>query len=234
MILIDRMHEVCIPIRAKNLTDLKKQLAKIERFADLIEIWLDQFEQEISAHDLEKLTSKPLLLVNKSKKEQGKASSSEQKRLQILSDFLVIKPKYVDTSVTTSTKSIQQLRSRLPKSTRLILSYHNYKTTPSLQNLKKNVTKAIKLGADIVKVATFAQKSEDNLILLQLLAWAKKKKYPMIGHCMGSKGKISRIMAPIFGSKIVFVSADAKTASAPGQITHQQYHDIQSLISDSL
>jgi 3-dehydroquinate dehydratase-1 len=207
---------------------------KIERFADLTEVWLDQFDQKISPEDLGNITSKPLLLVNKSKKEQGKGSSSEQQRLQILSDFLVIKPKYVDTGVSTSTKSIQQLKLLLPKGTRLILSYHNYKKTPALQNLKSIVIKAIKSGADIVKVATFAQRSEDNLILFELLAWAKKKKYPMIGHCMGSKGRISRIMAPIFGSKIVFVSGDAKTASAPGQITHQQYQDIQSLISDSL
>lgn len=234
MILVGGMHEVCIPIRAKNIADLKKQISKIEPFADLLEVWIDQFEQQISPDQLKNISKKPLLLVNKPQKEQGKAPASEQKRIQTLMNFASIKPKYIDTSVDTSLKSLQLLKSSLTKSTKLILSYHNFKKTPPLSTLKKVLQKAIKYGADLVKIVTHANKPEDNLILFELLAWAKKKKYPMIGHCMGSKGKISRIIAPILGSKIIFVSADKKTSSAPGQITYDHYKNFQSLISDSI
>lgn len=228
------MHEVCIPIRAKNVSDLKKQISKIEPLADLLEVWIDQFEQKISPDQLKNISKKPLLLVNKPQKEQGNAPASEQKRIQTLINFATINPKYIDISVDTSQKSLDLLKSSLPKNTKLILSYHNFKKTPSLNTLKKVLQKAVKSGADLTKIVTFAQKPEDNIILFELLAWAKKKKYPMIGHCMGSKGKFSRIIAPILGSRIVFVSADKKTSSAPGQITYGHYKNFQSLISDSI
>ena len=37
--------------------------------------------------------------------------------------------------------------------------------------------------------------------------------------CMGSAGRISRIMAPLLGSAIDYVSLDREEASAPGQLT---------------
>lgn len=232
MILVGRMNEVCIPIRAKNIKDLQKQIRKIEPFADLIEVWVDQFQQEIEPIQLKNISKKPLLLVNKPKNEQGNAPTSQQKRVQQLINFISIKPKYIDISVNTANKLLSLLKSSCPKSTQLILSYHNFQKTPSLKILKKIVQKAMKSGADMAKIAVYANKSEDNLIIFELLGWAKKKKYPMIGHCMGKKGKISRIVAPALGSRIIFVSADEKTSSAPGQITLEQYRNYQSLISD--
>jgi 3-dehydroquinate dehydratase-1 len=228
------MNEVCVPIRAKNQSDLQRQIRRIEPFADLIEVWIDQFEPKIEPNQLKKICKKPLLLVNKPINEQGKAPASRQKRVRQLVNFVSIKPKYIDINVNTSQKLLDQLKSSCGKSTQLILSYHNFKKTPPLKTLKKIVQKAIKSGADLAKIAVHANKPEDNLIIFELLGWAKKKKYPMIGHCMGKKGKISRIVAPILGSRIIFVSTDQKTSSAPGQITLEQYRNYQSLISDSI
>ena len=106
---------------------------------------------------------------------------------------------------------------------RLIVSYHQYEYTPPLQELRKVVQKMQMQNADIGKVVTMAHAEQDNITLLRLLT---ESQFPLIAFCMGTKGRLSRIMAPHFGSLISYVPPTKKWKTAEGQIVLSEWEKI--------
>lgn len=104
----------------------------------------------------------------------------------------------------------------------LILSYHNYAETPSVELLLDKIREEVSKGADIAKIAVMPQKEEDVLNLLSATLKARKEMpdTPLITVSMGELGTISRIAGGVFGSDLTF-GAWEKT-SAPGQISIDQ------------
>jgi 3-dehydroquinate dehydratase/shikimate dehydrogenase len=74
-------------------------------------------------------------------------------------------------------------------------------------------------GADIAKVATFANDISDCARVLQLL---RSQKGPTIALCMGEKGQIVRLLASKYRGYLTFAAMSPERASAPGQPTVQQ------------
>jgi len=101
---------------------------------------------------------------------------------------------------------------------RVILSYHNFETTPGEAFILETLLKAQDLGADIAKVAVMPKKYQDVLRLLRATLKAREQdlKIPAITISMGSQGRLSRIAGGLFGSDITF--ACDNSPSAPGQI----------------
>lgn len=131
---------------------------------------------------------------------------------------------YVDFDVSMVEEGAMRMR---PKGAKLILSYHDFERTPSLSELKKIVRKMLAKGADICKIVTKAVTVEDNLIPLRLLA---ESDVPMIAFCLGDKGRISRILAPRFGSLISYVPPTADFVTAEGQIVFDDWEKIQGML----
>ncbi|MCP4716250.1 MAG: type I 3-dehydroquinate dehydratase, partial [Deltaproteobacteria bacterium] len=99
------------------------------------------------------------------------------------------------------------------KKTRIIVSYHNFSETPAdVSNIHSALTAT---GADIIKIATYANSLQDSMRILDLLKISDRD---MIAIAMGEKGEISRILAPLFGAYLTFASLAAGSESAPGQI----------------
>jgi 3-dehydroquinate dehydratase-1 len=101
--------------------------------------------------------------------------------------------------------------------TQLILSYHNFLTTPDEQFIVDKLLEGESLGADMVKIALMPNTSDDVLTLLSATSkgW-KDINIPMITMAMGSLGRISRVWGNAFGSEVTFASMEQ--VSAPGQI----------------
>jgi 3-dehydroquinate dehydratase type I len=99
------------------------------------------------------------------------------------------------------------------------VSYHNFKGTPPLEELQKNVQEAKKKGADIVKIATYVEDVSKNVILFDLLKWAGEEDIALTAVGMGDRGNISRVMAPMLGSALYYAPMDEEYATAPGQLT---------------
>ncbi|MCD6109802.1 type I 3-dehydroquinate dehydratase [bacterium] len=140
--------------------------------------------------------------------------------LKITDENLVdadLKVDYIDYDISTKRKLV-------PEGAKLIISYHNSDYTPSLKELRVIVKEMQKQGADIGKIVTNALKTEDNLIPLQLLA---ETEFPLISFCMGEKGRISRVMAPKFGSLISYVPPTKEFITAGGQIVLDKWMQIQ-------
>jgi|WetSurMetagenome_2_1015567.scaffolds.fasta_scaffold86085_2 3-dehydroquinate dehydratase type I len=242
------MSKVCVPIRAKNLNLLKKAIKKASTDADIIEIWTDSLPMDMKAEEITTMVKKPLIIVNKGKKEKGDFMGTEEQRIRRLADFAQAGVDYVDVAVDTPAgllKIIKNASGKRAKTgnnanrpmntkrrgrTKLILSFHDFRKTPALGRLKKLRDKAFRAGAHLFKVAVFACAYEDNLTILRFLSESRRAGKPCIAHCMGKKGRISRLLAPVFGSYIIYAAADKNSATAPGQFTREEYRKISSLL----
>ena len=101
--------------------------------------------------------------------------------------------------------------------TRVILSYHNFGSTPERDFLVQRFIEAERLGGDVAKVAVMPRDRMDVLTLLAATAEADaRSKIPLISMSMGPQGAITRMIGGAFGSSLSFAVGEA--ASAPGQI----------------
>ena len=100
----------------------------------------------------------------------------------------------------------------------VIISHHNYESTPDAEGLHAIVSECFADGADIAKIAVAAQNEKDTARVLAL----HDDDRPVVMLAMGEKGKISRIAGPLLGAPFTFVAATPETATAPGQLTASQ------------
>jgi 3-dehydroquinate dehydratase type I len=225
------MAKICIPVREKSLTGLKKSIAQAALKADLIEIWLDTLPAGITPGQILGLTARPVIVVNKRKKERGDFRGTEARRIKILADYAAAGADYVDVAADLKPALLKAVLARKSARTKMILSYHDFRKTPSSARLKELRDKAFRAGAHIFKAAVFAQNYEDNLTVLEFLAASRRAGKPVIAHCMGEKGRISRVLAHVFGSYIIYIAPGKNRATAPGQLTADEYRKITSLLN---
>jgi len=101
---------------------------------------------------------------------------------------------------------------------RVILSFHNFKSTPEKETLAGKISEMVSLGGDIAKIACMPQNPGDVLRLLQV-TWEAREQFPAVPLCtmsMGAIGSLSRVAGFLYGSDMAF--AVGKVVSAPGQI----------------
>jgi len=107
--------------------------------------------------------------------------------------------------------------------TKVIISYHNYSSTPQQDELFSIVEKCVNMGADIVKIACQINSSADLSNLLCL--YNKFDKIIAIG--MGKKGVMSRLSAISLGSPFTYVSASSNKKTALGQLSYSEFQQIK-------
>lgn len=100
---------------------------------------------------------------------------------------------------------------------RIILSHHDFAATPDLNALYRTMKR---LPAAKRKIAVTPLSFQENVQLLAVLASWSDPNLTVIG--MGSRGLYSRILAPFFGSELIFTARDAETRAASGQLTVEQ------------
>src|SRR5258706_10821674 len=106
----------------------------------------------------------------------------------------------------------------------LVISHHDYQTTPSEKNLIKIARTAYAKKADIVKIATRVKTESDIRTLLAVnQRFAPKKLMTVMG--MGPLGTLSRLVGPLFHTCLLYGYIGTPTAS--GQLS---YRDLQESI----
>lgn len=142
----------------------------------------------------------------------------EALRILYLSRAIELGVKFIDIEIETEQKTSAEIIHKAKHfKTKVIMSYHNYEKTPSLNELLSKVVQSKKMGADFVKIATFINSPKENIILMNLLGQTNKT--IVIG--MGKKGKISRVMAFFFGSPFTFASISEGKETADGQLDYK-------------
>ncbi len=159
-----------------------------------------------------------------------KTSYGDEKRLNALLEAINCGAEFVDIDI----KENEEFRKKIVAAARkrhckIIISFHDFKKTPSRHALEKIVSKCFALKADIAKVACKVNSSKDNALLLGLLALDKK----MIVVGMGNKGKITRIARPLLGSRFSFAASSKGKETAIGQISEKNLKKIFGAIKNA-
>ncbi len=231
------MSYVCVPVRAKTSSELKKQAQAASKNADIVEIWVDRLPLSLSATQIIGVCNAPIIIVNKGKNEKGGWNKGEEQRVERLKEFIRAGVDFVDVDQRTNPNLIKGLlkAKKVSKSkTSIVISFHNFKNTPSEIVLMQKYKKAVSLGADIVKIATFARQKEDNITLFELNKKIQKlkKRKPLAFMAMGQKGILSRMAAPLLGSYFCFAALNKNLRSAPGQLTIDDYKKIAQIMNN--
>ena len=101
---------------------------------------------------------------------------------------------------------------------KIIMSNHDFHTTPDATTIVNRLRMMQDLGADVVKIAVMPENKMHVVNLLAATAMMQEAyaEVPVVTMSMGKMGAISRISGQVFGSAITFASF--AEASAPGQI----------------
>lgn len=218
---------VCIPVT----TDA--QLVRAVRYGSFIELWLDRLLPEATRASSTLQKKVVALFARAGGVPIIAVCRGGENQVEVLIAAARARAAYVDVDSKTSPASIKKLAAaclstKKPKhfGTKLIISYHNWKSTPSIAELEKIVARARRLGADVVKIATMVKKWSDNALLFELTRRMVARRIPIIVVGMGEKGKIGRIGCAVLGGEFTFVALDAKSRTAPGQPTLAELKEI--------
>jgi 3-dehydroquinate dehydratase type I len=221
---------ICIPISGPTTDAAVERLERAAPLADCVELRIDR----IPDADLVRLLGVrycPAIVTNRSRNEGGGFVGTETERIAALIKAARLGADYVDIEEATDPALKDELRSALADgSGRLISSWHDFSGTPSAQFLRAKLAECMAGAPEIVKIVTHADTAADCLRVLGLIPRALQKGQAIAAFCMGEKGKISRIMAPLLGSAITYASLDREEASAPGQLTIQELREITRLM----
>lgn len=222
---------ICVPVAVKNPEMLlEKVKSAMKSSPDFIEIRVDYLEDmNIDFSDIVSKTSIPLILTARKKDEGGFFELEEKKRIELLEKCIEAKPRFVDLELNMSSSNLKRLL-KLAKqnSVEVILSFHSFKNTPRSEILVQKIRKAHQKGAELVKLITFANDINDNLVLLSLPQQAHDLRIKIISFCMGERGIISRVLCPFFGSYLTYAALE--TITAPGQIDLEVMRKIHTLL----
>lgn len=194
----------------------------VEEPVDLIEFRLDHLKP---LPDVKELFN--ILKVRKNKivtlrpvSEGGESTLREEERIRILEALVEQRVEYVDIEYTTP-RVENFLRKADKHGVKTILSRHLLNGTPSFKELTILFNKMSGLNPSFVKISTMIKNKEDILNLAQLTLYADKTETSIITTGMGELGKITRILTPLIGSKIVYCSIPGEPA-APGQLDYNK------------
>jgi len=200
---------ICIPITAQTTDEALRDMQAAAPLADMLELRLDHIKDADLPLLLAKRT-RPVIVTITPREENGAFTGTDAERLALLEQAISLGAEYIDCNL--GWQALPRLL-RIKGKTSIIVSSHNYAETPAdLSALYREIAAT---GADVVKIATHANRISDNLRILEMIKNADRA---CIGICMGEKGEASRLLAPVYGSLLTFASLDTGKESAPGQI----------------
>lgn len=200
---------ICTVIVNNDLEALKE----VKPLVDLFEVRIDLIGD--GWQELAKQLNQPWIACNRKANEGGRWEKSEERRIEELLKAIELGAEIIDIELGTINldKAVPKIKNRA----KCLLSFHDLKGTPSLDKMREIVQRQLKAGADICKVITTAQSSEDNLAVLQLIADFPQTR--VVSFAMGPLGFASRVLCPLVGGDFTYASTEKGKESAPGQIT---------------
>jgi 3-dehydroquinate dehydratase-1 len=108
----------------------------------------------------------------------------------------------------------------------VIISYHNFDTTPEIPTLTAIIEQSLNMGADWVKLAVTAHSPADAANIMSLYGQYSR----LIAFAMSDAGKISRIAAPFLGAPFTFAAISDIRPTAPGQLSADQMQKIFEIV----
>jgi len=207
-------YKTCVSIAETTPKKLLQTLRIALKKSDYVEIRFDFLKAEQIPQVLEtvKKDLKKIVCTLRPKTEGGKFAGKEKERLSILKLIAEYNPFLLDIEFNTMKQNKNLAKYLKTTKTKLLISEHNFKKTPSLTELKKKLNQMSKVSSN-VKIVTTAKSTEDSTRVLQL--YSKKENINLIAFTMGNPGRVSRILSLYLGSPYIYVSLGKPVA--PGQ-----------------
>ena len=199
--------------------DLERAL-RMRRPPDLFELRLDRLAD--IADEVENVLPKlrtPLIITARHPREGGARKLRLRQRRDLLAQFLN-HAHHIDVEL----RSAPALRSILTlaekKNIRRIISFHNFKSTPSARILVAKASEARSHGANIFKVVT---RTDTPIELGRLVEFMTSRPLDLAVAVMGigKLGAISRVLLARAGSVLIYASIGAAT-DVEGQLSLEQ------------
>ena len=180
------------------------------------------------------------------------AGSTMEKALRQMTLAIKKGVKYVDVEIEAPVDYLEYIKAYArANGCRLIISYHNFEGTQSLEELQAIYDICRRKGADIVKIVTTARTTEDAVRVMQLYNYKKKdselvannfmehgeetgslsnsfgnEEATLVAFCMGEAGKFTRHLCLQLGAPYTYAALDSASATAPGQYTKEEMENL--------
>jgi 3-dehydroquinate dehydratase/shikimate dehydrogenase len=233
------MTYLTVPIAAPNLERAKQQIkATLAAGAEMLELRTDYLEN-LSVDLVKKLIAEvktatglavsgglPVIVTCRDKLQGGAISYRQQLRVDVLTGALKAGAEFIDFEYDNflSIENQEKIRLALSRSSkgRLILSAHNFKTKfADISKLYRSILAVCPVA--IPKLVYTANHINDCFEAFDLLHYTSGER---IVFCMGAAGLVSRIIAKKLNCFVTFASVDEKSATAPGQLTIEQFKNL--------
>ncbi len=216
-------YKTCVTIAEKTPKKFDSILKKALKKSDYAELRFD-FLKPIQVPDALELVKKKLrrcVCTLRPSSEGGKFQGNEKERISILKLIAEYHPFLIDIEFNTLRKN-KTLHNYVKKTkTDILVSWHDFKKTPSIPTLKKMNKQMIKFSK-FVKIVTNAKTINDSSNILSL--YSNSTKMNLIAFAMGDNGRMSRILCLYLGSPFTYVSLGKPIA--PGQFSLEQVKKI--------
>ena len=216
-------YKTCVSIAEKTPKKLKKTLAKALKKSDYAEIRFDFLNPNAVPEALHLIRKDLRRCVStlRPTREGGKFSGSEKNRISIIKLIAEYDPFLLDIEYNTLRKNRNLQRYLKNTDTSLLVSWHNFKQTPTVPVLKKKLLEMKKFSNNI-KIVTMAKSIYDASRILAL--YNNSKNLKLIAFSMGNFGKMSRLLCLLLGSPYTYVSLGKPIA--PGQFSLDEVKSI--------
>ncbi len=213
----DRMNVMlCVSIgRGRHRHMIAEHQQLVAEGAQLVELRLDYIEGTVNLRRLLADRPSPVVITCRRKADGGKWSGTEPERLLLIRTAIAEGVEYIDLE--------EDAAAAIPRfgKTKRIISFHDFRRTPD--NLSAIHGRLARLDADIVKLATMANRPHDNLRMFRLM---RDSHVPTVAFCMGDMGLPSRILCGRLGAPFTYATFHHERVLAPGQLSYQQMMDV--------
>jgi 3-dehydroquinate dehydratase-1 len=203
-------------VLAASTADLRDEPAAREH-GDAVEFRMDLAEEPLSTLS-EYDGELPIIATNRVEWEGGEAADDEA-RLEALctaAEHEAVEAVDVELEALVDGDAGYVVNFAHENGASVIASTHDFETTPEPPELRRLLDQASKHG-DVGKLAVTAETPDDVLELLAATRASTVGDERVATMAMGEAGRHSRVVAPLYGSKIGYAPVEPEDATAPGQ-----------------
>lgn len=238
--------KICVPLVGRTVAEIVAQANQIKQSQrssaiDMVELRGDYLEVLSDYEQLDKLLTdvaailpeKVLLFTIRSEAEGGEKLAFKTPSIYEINRHVIEQADadMVDVELFSGAEQARELiELAKEKDVKIIMSNHDFHTTPDATTIVNRLRSMQDLGADVAKIAVMPENKMHVVNLLAATAMMQEAyaEVPVVTMSMGKIGAISRISGQVFGSAITFASF--AEASAPGQIPVDKMDEALTLI----
>jgi 3-dehydroquinate dehydratase/shikimate dehydrogenase len=225
---------ICISVCEATVAALQHSLTAAAEVCDLIEVRLDCLtptELETGASLITTLLEKSSyqsILTFRPAEQGGRRQINRETRRAFWSSAIFSGSFFdVELDIAEGFNSFASSASLPIDWSRTICSHHDFRGVP--RNLDEIYDRLAATPARVLKIAVLAKDATDCISVFNLLKRARKEGRETIAVAMGPAGIATRILGPSRGAFLTYASLDGATATAPGQTSSRELHEVYRL-----